>query len=86
MANGLGKMPGNILDVMAKTDSQMAYAYQINSQLAKNKHDNAIDHFNQQLDISNEIYYSTEAGQQQEKAFMVDLLSAFFRQITRWAR
>ena len=77
MANGLGKMPGNILDVMAKTDSQMAYAYQINSQLAKNMHDNAIDHFNQQLDISNEIYYSTEAGQQQEKAFMVDLPALF---------
>ena len=79
MANGLGKMPSNILDVkMAKTDSiKWRTHMQINSQLAKNMHDNDIDHFNQQLDISNEIYYSTEAGQQEEKAFMVDLPAIF---------
>ena len=77
MANGLGQIPGNLLDVMAKTDSQMAYSFQINQQLSQKMHDNAIEHYNQQLDVSNEIYYSSGAGQESEKAFMVDLPALF---------
>tara|TARA_B100000212_G_scaffold31242_1_gene20412 strand:+ start:4052 stop:6643 length:2592 start_codon:yes stop_codon:yes gene_type:complete len=76
MANGLGQMPGTIFDVMAKTDSQMAYSFQINQQLSQKMHDNAIEHYNQQLDVSNEVYYSG-AGQGKEKAFMVDLPALF---------